>query len=114
MARHTEDAEDFRVQKLRFEDELSPAERKRSLSETRRRGFHAAVLAAKIAEKGMEPKFVLTDIYPSRSLDEAYGWRVRTELIAQPKPTVGLPDGLKFPGDLVDTLWLSGDIYKME
>jgi len=57
---------------------------------------------------------VLTDIYPSRSLDEAYGWRVRTELIAQPKPTVGLPDGLKFPGDLVDTLWLSGDIYKME
>jgi len=57
---------------------------------------------------------VLTNVYPSRSLDEAYGWRVRTELIAQPKPTVGLPGGLKFPGDLVDTPWLSGDIYRME
>lgn len=54
---------------------------------------------------------VLTDIYPSISADDNYGWRVRTELIAQPKPTVRLPDSLRFPGDSADSHWLSGDIY---
>lgn len=54
---------------------------------------------------------ILTDIYPSISLDENYGWRVRTEFLIQTKPTVGLPDNLRFPGDLADTHWLSGDMY---
>ncbi len=56
---------------------------------------------------------VLTDIYSSRSLDEFYGWRVRTELLVQPNPDVGLPDSFKFPGDLADTIWLPGDMTKM-
>lgn len=54
---------------------------------------------------------VLTDIYPSISLDENYGWRVRTELIAQPKPVIGIPNTLRFPGDLGDTHWLSEDMF---
>jgi len=54
---------------------------------------------------------VLTDVYPSISVDESYGWRVRTELIAQPKPIVRLPESLRFPGDLVNSHWLSGDMY---
>ncbi len=54
---------------------------------------------------------VLTDIYPSISLNESYGWRVRTELLIQPKPIVSLPDNLRFPGDLADTHWLFGDMF---
>lgn len=55
---------------------------------------------------------VLTDIYPSMSLDEHLGWRVRTELIIQAKPTVSLPNNLRFPGDMADTQWLPGDIFR--
>lgn len=54
---------------------------------------------------------VLTNVHPSISVDKSYGWWVRTELIAQPKPTVGLPDTLRFPGDLADSHWLSGNMY---
>lgn len=54
---------------------------------------------------------VLTNVYPAISVDGSYGWRVRTELIAQPKPEIALPDTLRFPGDLVDSHWLSGDMY---
>ena len=57
---------------------------------------------------------VLTDIYPTISADDNYGWRVRTELIAQPKPTAELPDKLRFPGDATDSHWLSGDMYVPE
>lgn len=57
---------------------------------------------------------VLTNTYPSVCLDGTYGWRIRTELIAQPNPITGLPDGLKYPGDLVGSPWLSGNVYKIE
>ena len=70
---------------------------------------------AVLAELGIRHRHVsavvLTDVYPSISVDGSYGWRVRTELIAQPKPIVGLPDSLRFPGDLADSHWLSGDMY---
>ncbi len=57
---------------------------------------------------------ILTDIYGAKSLDKILGWRVRTELIPQLKPTVGLPDGMKFPGDITGTPWLSGNLHEMK
>lgn len=39
---------------------------------------------------------VITNIYPSLSLDEYLGWRIRTELIEQPKPLMRLPKGASF------------------
>lgn len=51
---------------------------------------------------------ILTNIYPALSLDEQVGFRVRTELVMQPKPIVCLPRELRFPGDEVGTRWLPG------
>jgi hypothetical protein len=51
---------------------------------------------------------VLTNVYPALSLDEYLGWRVRTEFLSQPKPTVCLPEDFIFPGDTVGTRWLWG------
>lgn len=52
---------------------------------------------------------VLTNIYPALSLEEYLGWRVRIELLTQPRPAVRLPKGLSFPGDAAGTHWLPGN-----
>lgn len=51
---------------------------------------------------------VLTNIYPSLSLNEYLGWRIRTVLIEHLNPLAKLPRGLKFPGDDIGTQWLPG------
>ncbi|HEX76073.1 MAG TPA: hypothetical protein G4O12_05765 [Dehalococcoidia bacterium] len=55
---------------------------------------------------------VLTNIYPALSLDEYLGWRVRTEYIAQPKPTCVLPQDFRFPGDIHRTACIRGQLAK--
>jgi len=55
---------------------------------------------------------VLTNIFPSLSLDEYLGWRVRTELVMQPKPTATFPKGAVFPGNVSSTKWLRGHLSR--
>lgn len=55
---------------------------------------------------------VLTNIFPALSLDEYLGWRVRTELVTQPKPTAILPKGAWFPGNVSSTGWLRGRLSR--
>lgn len=55
---------------------------------------------------------VLTNIFPSLSLDNYLGWYVRTRLIPQPLPIVNLPDNLLFPGNAADTRWFPGRVFR--
>jgi len=55
---------------------------------------------------------VVTNIFPSFSLDEYLGRRVRTELVMQPKPTATLPKGAEFPGNVSSTRWLRGRLSR--
>lgn len=55
---------------------------------------------------------VLTNIFPALSLDEYLGWRVKTELVMQPKPTAALPKGAGFPGNVSSTRWLRGRLSR--
>lgn len=55
---------------------------------------------------------VLTSIFPSLSLDNYLGWRIRTKLIPQPSPIISLPNNILFPGDEIGTRWLPGEMFK--
>ncbi len=51
---------------------------------------------------------IVTNIYPSFTQDGYLGWRIRMKLIEHPDPLVRLPQGLQFPGDNLETHWISG------
>jgi hypothetical protein len=56
---------------------------------------------------------VVTNIFLALSLDEYLGWRVRTELVMQPKPTATLHKGAKFPGNVSSARWLRGRLTRL-
>lgn len=73
-------------------------------------GVFVAAVKSELSQRHRQiSAVVVTNIYPSLSLDECLGWRVRTELIEHPNPIVKLPRGFKFPGDNYDTQWLPGN-----
>ena len=57
---------------------------------------------------------VITNIYPTLSLDNFVGWRVLTETILHPAPIHAVPDFLPFPGDVNDTIWIPGNITTLK
>lgn len=54
---------------------------------------------------------VLTDIYPSRTMDSKLRWWVRSEFIPQSRPQYPLPASLRFPGDESGSRWIRGEWF---
>jgi hypothetical protein len=57
---------------------------------------------------------VISNIYPVLSLDYYIGYRVCTNSVSHPSPTMKIPESCIFPGDVKNTFWIPGKISTLK